>query len=254
MVRYRTLGIILKKIEQREADRVFVIYTKDFGKLKILGRAIRKIKSKLRGGAELFYLSEIEFIQGKIYKTLTDAVLINNFSNMRSDLERLKIAYQVSEVLDKLVKGQEFDENIWQLLNEIFERLNNDNLNPKTQILTYYYFLWNFFSVLGYCPELYECFSCRKKLIIERFYLEPEQGGVICVNCFGKINLVINQQNLILDKAKNKEAKLEIVKILRIILKKDWLTLNRLKIDLVSRKFLKDVSQKYFNYILNEVN
>jgi len=66
-VHYRTQGLILKKEDQGEADLLFTIYTKDFGKLEILGRAIRKISSKLRSGAEIFYLSEVEFIQGKIY-------------------------------------------------------------------------------------------------------------------------------------------------------------------------------------------
>ncbi|MBU2635445.1 recombination protein O N-terminal domain-containing protein, partial [Patescibacteria group bacterium] len=57
-VHYRTQSFILEKTDLREADQVFTIYAKDFGKLKILGKAIRKIKSKLRPGAELFYLSE----------------------------------------------------------------------------------------------------------------------------------------------------------------------------------------------------
>ena len=72
---YRTKGFIFKKEDRGEADQLFTIYTKDFGKLEILGKAIRKISSKLRSGAETFYLSEIEFIQGKTYKTLTDAIL-----------------------------------------------------------------------------------------------------------------------------------------------------------------------------------
>ncbi len=52
---YRTQGIILKKEDRGEADRLFTIYTKDFGKLELLAKGERKIKSKLRGGLELFY-------------------------------------------------------------------------------------------------------------------------------------------------------------------------------------------------------
>ena len=61
---YRTKGIILQKTDRGETDRLFTFYTKDFGKLDLLARAERKITSKLRGGLELFYLSEVEFIQG----------------------------------------------------------------------------------------------------------------------------------------------------------------------------------------------
>ena len=125
---YRTQGFILKKTDQGESDRIFTIFTKDFGRLELLAKAERKIKSKLRAGLELFYLSEIEFIQGKIYKTLTDAILIEKFQNLRNDLGKLYIAYKISEDLDNFVRGEEPDEKIWHLLNETFEKLNNSLL------------------------------------------------------------------------------------------------------------------------------
>ena len=103
--RYRTCGLIFKKEAQGEVNQLFTVYTKDFGKLEILGKAIRKISSKLRSGTEVFYLSEIEFIQGKTYKTLTDAILIGKFENIRTDLKKLRIAYKISGILDNLVKG-----------------------------------------------------------------------------------------------------------------------------------------------------
>ena len=145
-VNYRTQGIILKKEDRGEANQLFTIYTKDFGKLEIFGKAIRKISSKLRAGADIFYLTDIEFIQGKAHKTLTDAVLIEKFENIRSDLNKLKITYQISEILDELIKGQESDEEIWDLLNKTFQRLNNLKLKIKNWKLIYYYFLWNFLS------------------------------------------------------------------------------------------------------------
>jgi len=41
---YRAQGFILKKEDRGEADRIFTIYTKDFGKLELLAKAVRKIK------------------------------------------------------------------------------------------------------------------------------------------------------------------------------------------------------------------
>ncbi|MEK7071705.1 MAG: DNA repair protein RecO, partial [Patescibacteria group bacterium] len=112
-IHYRSRGLIFKKEERGEADLLFTVYTKDFGKLEILGKSVRKIASKLRPSAEVFYLSEIEFIQGKIQKTLTDATLVDKFSGIRGDLKKIRIAHKISEVLDNLIKGQEPDEKIW---------------------------------------------------------------------------------------------------------------------------------------------
>jgi len=229
-IHYRTQGFILKKIDQGEVDRIFTIYTKDFGKLELLAKAERKIKSKLRGGLELFYLSEIEFIQGKTHKTLTDAILIDKFKNLRRDLKRLAIAYKISEVLDNLVKDQEPDEKIWQLLNEVFSKLNSLEIkNSKLEIL-YHYFLWNLLSILGYQPELYNCSLCQKKVTPEKLYFSQKEGGLICPSCFRKIGV---------PSGSGQEVKPETIKILRIILKKDWPTLSKLKIE---AKYLKELS------------
>jgi len=236
---YRSQGLILKKEDRAEADQLFTVYTKDFGKLEILGKAIRKISSKLRLGAEIFYLSEIEFIQGKTYKILTDAIPIEKFANLKKDLKKLIIAYKISETLDNLVKGQEPDQEIWNLLKETFQKLNTNNLKPKTYNLIYYCFLWKLLSITGYQPELYHCPICQQKLEPEKLYFNPKEGGVICQNCFQKTN-------------SGKEVEPETIKILRLILEKDWQILPRLKIGLKYIQSLKSISKNYYSFILNK--
>jgi DNA repair protein RecO (recombination protein O) len=239
-IHYRGLGFIIKKTDRGETDRIFTIYTKDFGKLELLAKAERKIKSKLRAGLELFYLSEIEFIQGKTHKTLTDAILINNFKNLKTDLRKLKIIYQISEVLDNLVKGEEPDPKIWRLLEETFEKLNTlPILNTKYRRL-YYYFLWNLLSISGYQPELYCCSLCQKKLSPENIYFSPKEGGLICGQC-----------KKLAESAKQIDS--DTVKIIRILLKKDWSTLERLKVRAEDLKSLRATSNYYLTEVLREV-
>jgi len=238
-VHYRTQGFIFEKEDRGEANELLTIYTKDFGRLEILGKAIKKIKSKLRSGAELFYLSEIEFIQGKTHKTLTDVILINNFSNVRKKLKRLQIAHRIADVLDNLVKGQEPDEKIWHLLTETLQRLDSYTLKPITYNLVYYYFLWNLLSILGYQPELYNCLSCQKKLTPEKLYFNPKEGGIICQNCSKRLK-------------SEKEIEPEIIKFLRIFIEKNWQILSKLKIELKYIKALESISKSYLSFILGE--
>jgi len=233
---YRTQGLIIGKEDRGEADQLFIIYTKDFGKLEILGKAIKKISSKLRSGADIFYLSEIEFIQGKTYKTLIDAILIEKFEILRKSLKRLKIAYQVANVLDTLVRGQEKDEKIWVLLQGTFKELNNWKLKIGTLKLIYYYFFWNFFALLGYKPELYNCVLCQKKLIPESLYFNSKEGGVICDSCFKK-------------SGEGEKISQDLVKILRVILKKNWVIFQKLKIENFYKQALKNISEGYFSFI-----
>jgi len=236
-VHYRTEGLIIKEEDRGEADRLFTIYTKDFGKLKILGRAIRKIKSKLKGDFQLFSFTELEFIQGKTYKTLTDAILIKNFFEIKKDLRKLKIIYQIADALDNLVKGEEPDEKIWKLLLGVFDKLNNLELTTCNLQLIYYYFLWNLFSILGYAPEFYHCILCQKKLKPEKLYFSSQEGGIICSHCFQgkKIAPILITPTTI--------------KILRLILEKKLSILQKLKIEKSSIKNLRTVSQMLYNYI-----
>lgn len=217
-IHYRTEGVILKKEERGEADLLFTVFTKDFGKLKILGKAVRKISSKLRSATGIFSLSEIEFIQGKTQKTLTDAILIGKSPSSAKDLKKLRIAHKIAEVLDILITSQESDEKIWQLLTEAFQKLNNPRLPDAGYQLLYYYFFWNLAVIMGYQPELHHCIHCRKKIIQEKNYFNQKEGGIVCLNCFSK-------------KEPCYEIKPETIKILRIILKKDWITLLKLKFE-----------------------
>jgi DNA repair protein RecO (recombination protein O) len=148
-VNYRTQGLILKKDDRGEADRLFTVYTKDFGKLAILGRGIRKISSKLRSGAEVFYLSEIEFIQGKAQKTLTDAALIENFDNLRQNLNRLKVAQEVASIADSALVAPEADPKIWDLLLRVFNKINDPKATPDDLKEIYKYFVFDFKICLG---------------------------------------------------------------------------------------------------------
>lgn len=235
-IHYRTKGVFIRREERGEADILLTVYTEDFGKLLILGKAIRKIKSKLRAGAREFCLSEIEFIQGKSHKTLTEAMLIDNFSGLREDSNKIKIAYQICHVLDRLVDQEQKDDQIWKLLKEVFNKLDLGYMLHVKYYMVYYFFLWNLLAILGYQPDFYKCPICQKKLESTNLYFNPRQGGIICQNCFEKESIKITA---------------EVVKVLRIILKRDWPLLLKLKISQDDQELLKRVSQEYLGYFSN---
>lgn len=236
-IHYRTQGFILKKADRGEANQLLTVYTKDYGRLEILGKAIRKIKSKLKSGADLFYLSDIEFIQGKTHKTLTDAILIEKFPQIRKELGKLTIANKITTSLDNLAGNEEKDEKIWNLLLKAFRILNNYRISIKSLQLIYHYFFWKLLVILGYKPELYSCPICQKKLIPGLLFFNSQEGGVICNNCFQKSK-------------KGEKISPETIKILRFIIAKDWPAISRLKILDVDLKSLKGIADFYLSSIV----
>ena len=236
--KYRTKAFIFQKNNINETDRVFSVFTDDFGHLNIFAKAIRKITSKLRNGIDIFFLSEIEFIQGKNRKTLTDASVIKKFNNIFQSPEKFRVAYKIGEILSNFIKGEEKDQRLFDLLEDSFHRLDDNNLSADKCNLVYQYFLWNAFSLLGYKSEVNICAICHKKLIPNEVYFSGEEGGIICKICLGKDIQILRYA---------KKINSDIVKILRIILLKDWHTLSKLKISINSQKLLDDVSKDATN-------
>ena len=240
-VHYRTKGFILKKTDRKESDRIFSIFTYDFGRLEITGKAIRKINSKLKSGIDIFYLSDIKFIRGKNNKTLTDASIIKRNDNIICDFEKLKIAYRIANILDDFIKGQEKDHKIWDLVEEIFEKLNSRQFKVNNRQLIYYCFFWNLLSVLGYRPELQKCADCHDKLNPYNIYFSDKEGGIICNKCLQKDNNA-------------KKINSDVAKILRLFLKKDWQTISKLKVEPFSQGLLKAISNNYSQFIMPKEN
>ncbi len=227
--RYRTKGIVIKRRDRGDSDRIFTIYTKDFGKINVLGRSIRKGPSKLRFGVSSFSLIKLEFIEGRAYKTLTDVSIVEKYSEIGKDLKRISLINKISEDLDILVPYQGNDQEIWILLEDVLT-----SLDGSYNYLIYYYFLWKLLKILGYAPDLYHCVSCKNSLKNENLYFSFKEGGFFCSECNIPNNSFLTSSNTI--------------KIIRMILKEEKETLLRLSLDAESKRLINALSQQYINY------
>lgn len=65
MLLYQTNAIVLKREDIFEADRIYHLYTEDFGKIRAIAGSVRKINAKLTGHLEPFNLTWVELISKK---------------------------------------------------------------------------------------------------------------------------------------------------------------------------------------------
>ena len=237
--RHRTLAFILKKEDKGEADKILTVYSEEFGKLKILGRAVRKIKSKLNGGIRRFSLSEIEFIRGKA-NTLTDSRAARSFGGIRKDLRKLKSAELMADALDSLAVGEEKDGRIWNLFFSSFSEL--EAADGRHAEAAAHRFLWRLFSALGYGPSFGACVFCRAAPPAEKkFFFVPEEGGTVCPRCFAAA------------RRQSRPFYIEIgasrVKILKAALEGDFSVFSELEIAEADLKALESISGNYLDFI-----
>ncbi len=131
---YRTQGFIIKKFNFRENDEILTIYTKDFGKIDFISRGGKKMLAKLTPYLQVFNLVELEFVEGKNFKTITSAINLMNFDEEKKDLFKLRIFNDTFKIIDKLFVEPQTDERVWEFLVNFYTLLGKIKIEDKESL------------------------------------------------------------------------------------------------------------------------
>lgn len=124
MKQHTTKAILLKRIEFGEADRIITALTPDVGKVTLLAKGVRKSKSKLAGGLELFSTTDITYIDGKSdVKTIIGTKLDEHYRAIVGNMESTMTAYELLKLTHAFTED-EVDEEYFRLLQTGFVSLN----------------------------------------------------------------------------------------------------------------------------------
>jgi DNA repair protein RecO (recombination protein O) len=121
---YKTEGIILKRVNFGEADRILTIFSKHYGKIKAIAKGVRKISSKKGGNVEVFNHVVSLLSEAKNLDIITEAAVIQSFENLRKDLKKVGLAFQIVEAVDSLTAEKEANQRVFELLKNSLRRLN----------------------------------------------------------------------------------------------------------------------------------
>jgi DNA repair protein RecO len=147
-----TLAIALRRVNYGEADRIITFITPVQGKLTAIAKAVRKPKSKLAGGLELFSVSEISFIKGKKdIDTITSTRLERHFGNIVKDLERSDAGYEFIKLIDKATQDNP-EADYFNLLCESFASLDDNQIDIA---LIRLWFSFRLLKIAGHTPDLF---------------------------------------------------------------------------------------------------
>jgi DNA repair protein RecO len=121
-----TRAIVLSRTDYGEADRIITLLTPEYGKLRMMARGVRKAKSKLAGGIELFSVSDITYMPGKgDLGTLVSARLDQHYGQIVQDINRVQLGYELIKLLHKITEDEPEPE-YFALLQQAFAGLNSD--------------------------------------------------------------------------------------------------------------------------------
>ncbi len=107
----RSRAIVLRRTNYGEADRILDLLTTN-GRVSVMARGVRREKSKLAGGIELFAVCDVVIGEGKgELGVLTSARLVHFYRHILDDYDRMQFAY---ETLTQVAKASAtLDELEW---------------------------------------------------------------------------------------------------------------------------------------------
>lgn len=120
---FKTEGIILKRRNFGEADRILSVFTLRDGKISVLAKGVRRITSRRAGNVELLNRVSIFLHQTKGMPILTEAISIETFSKIKNDLRLSTVAFHIIELVDKLTAENQESRMLYENLVQVLKRL-----------------------------------------------------------------------------------------------------------------------------------
>jgi DNA repair protein RecO (recombination protein O) len=176
---FRVEALVLRHSNFAEADRLLTLFTRERGKLNVVAKGVRKLKSRKAGHLEPFTRVQLQLARGQGMPIITQAETMESYSAIRADLNLTARAAYVLEVLDRFTFAEEEHPQLFQLAVETLQRLN-------AGVEAFYanrYFELHALDALGFKPELFVCVSCRQPIQPVDQFFSARRGGVVCPDC-----------------------------------------------------------------------
>ena len=176
---YRVEAVVLRHSDWGEADRLLGLFTREKGKLRVIAKGARKIRSRKAGHLEPFTRVALMLAKAHDMPIVTQAETVEAYQPLREDLMKTGYASYVIELLDRFTYEEGENQTLYDLLVDTLARLANE---PSAWLPVRYYEV-QLLDLLGFRPELVHCTNCHEEIQAQDQYFSAESGGVLCPKC-----------------------------------------------------------------------
>lgn len=172
---YKTEGIILRRVNFAEADRILTILTPQHGKVSAIAKGMRRIGSKLGPHLDIFSEIQLMLASGKSLDVVTSAQQLKRFDVITGNYEAMRMGFLACEMVDKLT-DKHTSSTIYKLLLQTLSLLNQSKNLPVVEL----YFKLQLLDLLGYKPNLEQCMVSLDEIEAgKHYFFSSEKGGFI---------------------------------------------------------------------------
>lgn len=177
---YRAEGIVIRSMDYGEGNKIITLCTEKSGKVGVLVRGAKKMKSRHAALTQPFTYGEYAFFRnGTGLGTLNAGEIIESHHLLREDLMKAAYSSYACELLDRVLQDEETGAFWFHQLKACLTALQEDK-DPQIIINLYE---MKILQTAGYGPELNICIACGQERADEEMLVSPRLGGVLCRRC-----------------------------------------------------------------------
>jgi DNA repair protein RecO (recombination protein O) len=187
MAAEKATAVVLRTTDFSETSRIATLWTREFGKVRVLAKGGRRLKSNFESALDLLTVCSIVLLRKSSggLDLLTEARVIKRFPQLRTDLTALYAAYYIAELLSDWTEDYDphpvlFDEALDAL--QTVGTIVGQGEKPATGLRLARFELV-LLRELGYSPTLERCATCASAVSGPGLAFSSAAGGVLCPKC-----------------------------------------------------------------------
>jgi DNA repair protein RecO (recombination protein O) len=183
----KATALVVRTADWSDTSRIATLWTREFGKVRVLAKGGRRLKSNFESALDLLTVCSIVLLRkssGSL-DLLTEARVVRRFGRLRSDLASLYAAYYVAELLADWTEDYDPHPSLFDEALATLDSLGScvpGQQQPVTGVRLARFELV-LLRELGYSPVLDACADCQKAVSGQSWMFSPSAGGVVCPAC-----------------------------------------------------------------------
>lgn len=175
---YRDEAVVLRTQKLGEADRIVTMLTRRHGKIRAVGKGVRRTKSKFGSSLEPFTHVDVQCYLGRELDIVTQAQILSTHAALTADYPRYTAATAMLETADRFSEEREPALRLFLLLTSALKSLDAGEHDSSLVLDA---FVLRTLSISGYAPGLDDCARCGAPGPHRSFHVSS--GGSVCKSC-----------------------------------------------------------------------
>lgn len=197
MGRFVTPGLVLRRADYSDYDRMVTLFTPDMGRVDAIARGCRRPKSPLVNAVEPFTSGEYQIYENRGRMTVEQCQISESYYGLRSDYDLLLHGAYWLKLLSAAILPDVPARPLFIMTLRALAHLNWGELDPA---LTTFAFEMHFMALNGMQPRMDVCALCGRPIDGDARF-DADLGGAVCRDCPSRAPLISNGARRILMKA-----------------------------------------------------